>query len=137
MKLQHLIITLLLISLFSMKENDTEINFFEGEYSEALKHAKEMHKPLFIDFYADWCTPCKQMEKYAFKDSEIASHINNNFIAVRVNVEYFSGMDIADKFHIKTYPTLIILDKRGREKSRVTGYQSPKDLLKFVLPHHK
>ena len=120
-----------------MQGNESNINFFEGSYGDALKHAKEMKKPLFIDFYADWCTPCKQMEKYAFNDHDVYSHINNNFVAVKVNVEYFEGMDVADEFHIKTYPTIVILDKRGREKARVTGYQTSEELLKFILPHHK
>ncbi len=125
------------LTLFSMKSGDSSILFYEGEYADALKHAKELHKPVFIDFYADWCTPCKQMEKYAFNDEEVYTHINNNFVAVKVNVEYFTGMDIADQFHIKTYPTIIILDQRGREKGRVTGYQTTKELLQFITPFHK
>ena len=120
-----------------MKGDDNTIIFFEGEFSDALKHAKKMGKPVFIDFYADWCAPCKLMEKNAFSHPDVYSHINNNFVAVRVNVDYFSGMDIAERFHVKTYPTLIILDKRGKEKSRITGGQTAKKLLSFVIPYHK
>ena len=46
------------------------INFFEGSWSDVLAEAKKQNKYIFLDTYAEWCSPCKWMEKNIFtKDS--------------------------------------------------------------------
>jgi thiol:disulfide interchange protein len=118
-------------------KSHAQIKFFNGDYLAALEYAKEVNKPLFIDFYADWCIPCKQMEKYSFSDREFSRLVNDKFVVVKVNVENFSGMDVAEKFRISKYPTLIVADSRGREKGRTVGFKTKDELLKFVRPFAK
>lgn len=44
-------------------------------------------KKVFIDFYADWCAYCKKMDRAAFRDEGVVAQLNNNYYAVKMNVE--------------------------------------------------
>lgn len=109
-----------------------QLHFFEGSYDEAQIAATEQGKLVFLDFYADWCMPCKQMERYGFRDAEFMQMISANFIAFKVDVDQFSGMDVADTFKVTKYPTLIVSDADGLEKQRAVGYQSAEELKELV-----
>lgn len=110
----------------------TQVNFFEGTFEEALKKAKKSKKPIFLNFYANWSQPCKNMEKYSFSDPEFAKLINENFIAFKVKTDYFWGMDIAEEYGISKHPTVIFTDKKGSEIRRAVGFKSAKDLTKIA-----
>ncbi|NNC82641.1 MAG: thioredoxin fold domain-containing protein [Flavobacteriales bacterium] len=124
-----IVVVLLLICGMTMM---SQVKFFEGSFEEAKAVAAKEGKPLFIDFYADWCVPCKQMEKYGFRDKDFSFHINTSFIAVKVDVEQFVGMDVAEAYRVNKYPTLIITDSRGKELRRREGYQSAEQLSHFA-----
>ncbi|NND94871.1 MAG: thioredoxin fold domain-containing protein [Flavobacteriales bacterium] len=123
------LLILLTILAFSL---NAQIKFFDGSFDQAKELAVKEDKGLFIDFYADWCVPCKQMEKYGFRDKEFSRTIAANFIAVKVDVDQFVGMDVADAYRVKKYPTLILTDSRSKELNRRVGYQSVEQLNEFV-----
>ena len=45
-------------------------------------------KKMIIDLYTDWCGWCKVMDRNTFTDSDVISHINNNFVAIKFDAEY-------------------------------------------------
>lgn len=89
--------------------------------SEAIERAKEEDKLVFLDFYADWCTPCKMMDKDVFSDKPISQLFNDNFVNFKVNGEKGTGPNLAVMFGIQVYPTLIWVDQRGRVLVRKEG----------------
>ncbi|MBT8319171.1 MAG: thioredoxin family protein, partial [Gramella sp.] len=56
---------------------------FEQLYDSIQKHPKKV----FIDFYADWCVPCKRMDKEVFTHPQVKAMLNNDYYAVKMNVE--------------------------------------------------
>ncbi|MDX1328863.1 MAG: thioredoxin domain-containing protein, partial [Arenibacter sp.] len=55
---------------------------------EQLHDSLKVHpKKVFIDFYADWCAPCLKMDEIAFKDPKVIHKLNNDYYAVKMNVE--------------------------------------------------
>jgi thiol:disulfide interchange protein DsbD len=81
---------------------------------------------VMLDFYADWCVSCKEMEKLTFIDPGVQAQLANT-VLLQVDV---TANDAADKAMLKRFglfgpPGIILFDAQGREidDSRVIGYQ--------------
>lgn len=94
--------------------------------SEAHLHQFSSVGNVVIDFYADWCNPCKRMSPII--DGVATTMPNVTFI--KINRDYF--MDLANIFHITSIPTLIFL-KDGKEIGRYNaGPLTQKELAKII-----
>ena len=71
-------------------------------------------KPVLIDFYADWCGPCKMVSPII---DEIAEE-NSEIKVVKVNVD--DSQDLAMKYQVMSIPTLVVI-KNGEEVNRSVG----------------
>lgn len=78
-----------------------------------------------VDFYADWCGPCKMIAPIV---EEIANE-RTDITVGKVNVD--NDADIAIKYGVSSIPTLIVF-KDGKEKARVVGYQQKDDILAML-----
>lgn len=140
MKTKHLFLLLsiaCLLSSYSEAPYKKGIRFFKGSFEEALAQAKEEDKPIFIDFYATWCAPCKQLKRTSFKDAAVGDYYNENFINVSIDAESKQGIHIARYYNVSSYPTLIIADYNGKKLTTTTGFKKPYILINFgrrVIP---
>ncbi len=98
-----------------------EVHFFEGTFEAAQKAATEQNKFIFIDVFTDWCMPCKAMARDAFQNRDIADRMNTFFINFKANAES-SGRFIANKYNVRAYPTVLIINPKGDLVSSFTGY---------------
>jgi len=133
-----LLLTPFLFSNCSKKTNGTTalkkgVKFVEYEtLSEAIAQAEQEGKLVFIDFYADWCAPCKMMDKDVFTDREIATFFNANFVNFKVDGEKGYGPNIAALYDLKAYPTLVWIDTKGRVLERTEGGTYHTELMKLA-----
>lgn len=106
----------------------SEIKWYSAE--EGLLLGKKEGKKVFMNFYADWCSYCKQMEQTTFKDSRVVGALNNKFIAVRVNTE--TNKEIAQQYFVRGLPTSWFLTETGEKISNIPGYVEPEMLLNIL-----
>lgn len=113
---------------------DTGIHF-EHDLSWAAVQAKARaeNKYIFMDCYTTWCGPCRYMATTIFPREETGKYVNDKFISVGVQLDtttkdadnvkawYRDGHDIAEKYHVRAYPTYLIFAPDGHAVHRFVG----------------
>jgi thioredoxin:protein disulfide reductase len=99
-----------------------------------LDQAAREGKPVFIDFYADWCVPCKEMDVQTFTVPEIVSR-SKGFVMLKVDLtstEDPKAEALRGEYRVKGVPTFVFLKADGREipDLRGTGFESKDVFLK-------
>ncbi len=85
----------------------------------ALALAKREGRPVILDFWADWCTACKELDRTAWADPGVRVEASR-FVPVKVDTDRYP--EVAEKYGIVGMPTVVFIDGRGREvPERVTG----------------
>jgi len=90
------------------------------------KEVMEAEVPVLIDFWADWCGPCRMMSPVIDK---IAEEMGDKVKVCKVNVD--ENHELAEKYEIMTIPAFIIV-KNGAETGRTIGVQPKEDILKLI-----
>jgi thioredoxin:protein disulfide reductase len=104
-------------------------------YSEQLlADARKTEKPVIIDFSADWCTPCREMDDVTFHNPEVVKQTASRFIMVKVDLSR-KGNPIHERvlarYGVKGVPTVIFLDGKGKERKdlRLVDFLPPDEFL--------
>jgi thiol:disulfide interchange protein DsbD len=96
-----------------------------SELDAAVAQAAAAGKPVMLDFYADWCVSCKEMERYTFSQPAVTALLKNA-VLLRADVTANNSDDQAllKRFGIFGPPTIAFYDQHGVERSeyRVVGY---------------
>lgn len=79
--------------------------------------------PVLVDFYADWCGPCKMMAPVV---EQLAEEMDGKAKVGKLNID--ENMDIAEKYSVMNIPTFLIF-KDGQEKARMVGAVSKNELI--------
>jgi thioredoxin:protein disulfide reductase len=94
---------------------------------EALAKAKSDNKPLLIDFGAEWCTACKELEHETFPDPSVRTEAQR-FVNLHVDMtddEDKKVIALKDKYKVLGLPTIIMIDKSGKEVVRFNEFVKP------------
>ena len=110
-----------LLVLCSCLMAGAQTNFRHISFDEAKAAAKAENKPLFIDFYTDWCGPCKMMANNIFPKKEVGEWMNARFVCIKIDAEKGEGVALAKQYKISAYPTFVVTDSEGKVIGRFTG----------------
>ena len=113
-------------------------------------------KPIFIDFYTDWCTYCRKMDRVVFTDPAVVATLNAKYYAVRFNAESTTAVDFGGRTYVNdqvgqsrrplhlvaqllatregrfSAPALVFLDASFRVRERHFRYLGPRGFLEVL-----
>jgi thiol:disulfide interchange protein DsbD len=96
---------------------------------------RQTSRPVMLDFYADWCVSCKEMERFTFTDPVVQQHMAGALL-LRADVTANSAQDRAllRRFHLYGPPATIFFDRGGREigAARLVGFQKTARFLETL-----
>ena len=139
---------------FSLTTYAQEINWLS--FQEAIELQQKEPKKIFVDFYTNWCGPCKLLDKRTFSNNNVAQYINENYYAVKFNAEGNSVVNFNDKefknprfdpkrvnsrnsaheltryFGVNAYPSMVFIDEEQRLITQLKGYLTPQQLEPYL-----
>lgn len=89
---------------------------------EALTRAESEHKPIVLDFSAEWCAPCKRMERTTFADAKV-KELLERCILVRIDVDQHE--ELTQRLGVVGLPDIRLVTPDGKVFQKLRGYQFP------------
>jgi thiol:disulfide interchange protein DsbD len=101
-----------------------------NQLDQVVKAATE---PSMLDFYADWCVSCKEMEKFTFSDPRVHARLSQlNLLRADVTANNLDDQALLKRFKLFGPPGIIFFDRSGNEVLRVVGYESADTFLRSL-----
>ncbi|UEP28171.1 MULTISPECIES: protein-disulfide reductase DsbD [unclassified Burkholderia] len=90
-------------------------------------------RPVMLDFYADWCVSCKEMEHLTFTDSRVQARLAQlHLVRADVTANNPDDQALLKRFNLFGPPGIIFFDRNGNEIGRVVGYQAAETFLRSL-----
>ena len=131
--INSLIVVFLLFTFTGLK---AQVSFQSGTFQQMLEKAKTENKILMVDFFTDWCKWCVELEMKVYSDPQVASYANTNFINYKIDAEKGEGIELAKKYKIPGYPTIVFLKSDGSEVDRIVGYFHSDKFLAIIKDYN-
>ncbi len=123
------LIIVLLVAALSVPALGQGIDFYKGDWKDALAEAEKTEKLVFVDAYAEWCGPCKRMAKTTFVDQQVGDFFNANFINLKIDMEKGHGLTFRQDYPVSAFPTLMFLNGKGEVIHKVTGAKDVNQII--------
>lgn len=135
MRVPKLIYSSILLFFFTFSGLANSIDFIEIEsekdWEAAFQKAVDEDKIVFIDVYTDWCTYCHKLDKEVYTNDAVIDYYNENFINLKFDAETQFGFELARRFNVDGYPTLLFLTKGREVFERIGGFVPAEALLAY------
>jgi thiol:disulfide interchange protein DsbD len=107
---------------------------WSGSEPDALARARREHRPMILDFTAEWCGACKELDRNTYSDPGVKAALTR-FVRVKVDAtdDEDAAVDaIKSRYRVVGLPTIVVLDSIGKEQARFTQFVSPDQLVPIL-----
>jgi thioredoxin-related protein len=121
---------------------ESGIKWTEGlSWKQIQQKAKKEKKYIFVDCYATWCKPCKEMDQKVYTVDSVGDYLNAGFISVKVQMDQTKNDDVetrswyktasymSKEYNLTAYPTMLFFTPSGEVATKVVGYKDPGRLI--------
>jgi thioredoxin-related protein len=110
-------------------------------WQQILLKAKEAHKFIFVDCYATWCAPCKEMDRAVYPVDSVGKLLNDHFVCIKMQMDRTPNDDATVKalygdakmletgYNVGAYPTFLFFDLNGKAVHRAVGFMDAGGLI--------
>ena len=127
-------IIIILVSVYLLIPSEKASINWKHYNEQALQSSLNDNKSVIIDFYADWCIPCKELEASTFSNPKVINE-SQKFNAFKADMTKSLSPQVEalrNKFKILGVPTVLIINSKGQEAKRITGYVDAKEFYKIL-----
>ena len=124
------VVTTISIGLLALRVGAYAAIDWAQDYKSASVRAANEKKLLMVDLYADWCGPCRMLDKTTFRNADVEAALSRDFITVKVNIESTKeNRDLATRLDTRAIPHVVFFDSDGKKLSQLVGYYPPDQFL--------
>ncbi len=107
---------------------------WEAYSDHLLADAVKSGKPVIMDFSADWCAPCRELDEVTFHNKEVVEQSTRDFVMIKVDLTRRGTPTterLLQKFEVKGVPTVVFINRHGKERRdlRLVDYLPPDQFL--------
>lgn len=127
-------ILLMALAVYNLLPSADNNSIVWQEYSESKLSGSIGQTPVIIDFYADWCIPCKELDAITFSDAKVIEE-SRKFLSLKADMTKSLSPEVEslrNKFKIVGVPTVLILDSNGNEINRITGFVNAEEFINII-----
>ncbi|NOZ12821.1 MAG: thioredoxin fold domain-containing protein [Acidobacteria bacterium] len=106
---------------------------YQKQISNGFSAAVTGNRLVVLDFYADWCAACKELDETTWSNKEVKKVLTAEGVMIKLDFTQTSksGSELQQKYGVRGLPTVIILNKNGKELKRFSGFLKPSPFLKL------
>ncbi|MFR3329781.1 MAG: thioredoxin family protein [Odoribacter splanchnicus] len=108
------------------------IRFRHCSWEEAKAMAKKEKKPIFIDFYTQWCGPCLNMAENIFTLGSVGNFYNDHFVCLKIDAETGEGVELAKKYEVASFPTFVFVNPKTEKAIHISGSNQDRETFLFT-----
>jgi thioredoxin-related protein/YHS domain-containing protein len=91
------------------------------DFETAESESQRLKRPLLIHFHADWCVPCRRMDRDVLSSPELAEQFQQSFVGVKVDADQHP--DLLKRFSVRSLPADVVVSPEGKVLIQTRGYQ--------------
>lgn len=128
-EMKKISLILLVLALSALAMADGIPGFHQGNVKSVFDAAKSKKQIVMVDFFTTWCGPCKLIEANIYRHESFLPY-TNKMVTYKIDAEKGEGIELAKKYKVRAYPSVIFMDADGNEIERVIGYNP--DRVKYL-----